>query len=61
MTLAQFQPDQEVAPIVEVVLLIVANESFDKIIPFNHLGQFQWKEPTILRPRVKGDKPLLLR
>ena len=30
MALAQSQPDQEVAPIVEVVLLVVAGESQDK-------------------------------
>ena len=52
MTLAQSQPDQEVAPIVEVVLLVVAGESQDKNLPFYHPGQFQWKEPTILRPGV---------
>ena len=59
MTLAQSQPDQEVAPI--VVLLVVAGESQDKKLPFYHPGQFQWKDPTILRPGVKGDQPLLLR
>ena len=61
MTLAQPQPNQEVAPIVEVVLLVVAGESQDNKLPFYHPGQFQWKEPTILRPGVKGDQPLLLR
>ena len=61
MALAQSQPDQEVAPIVEVVLLVVAGESQDKNLPLYHPGQFQWKKPTILRPGVKGDQPLLLR
>ena len=61
MTLAQSQNYQEVAPIVEVVLLVVAGESQDKTLPFYHPGQFHWKEPTILRPGVKGDQPLLLR
>ena len=32
-----------------------------KTLPFYHAGQFQLKEPTILRPGVKGDQPLLLR
>ena len=61
MALAQLQPNQEVAPIVEVVLLVVAGESQDGKLPFYHPGQFQWKEPTILRPGVKGDQPLFLR
>ena len=61
MALAQSQPDQEVAPIVEMVLLVVAGESQDKKLLFYHPGQFQWKEPMILRPGVKGDQPLLLR
>ena len=61
MTLPQSQPDQEVDPIVEVVLLVVTGESKDGKHPFYYPGQFQWKEPTILRPGVKGDQPLLLR
>ena len=61
MALAQSQPDQEVASIVEVVLLVVAGESQDGKLLFYHPGQFQWKEPMILRPGVKGDQPLLLR
>ena len=61
MTLAHSQPDQEVAPIVEVVLLVVDRESKDGKPSFYHPGQFQWKELTILRPGVKGDQPLLLR
>ena len=48
MTLAQSQPDQEVTPIVDVVLLVVAGENKDGKLPFYHPGQFQWKEPTIL-------------
>ena len=52
MMLAQLQPDQEVAPIVEVVLLVVAGERQDKILVCYHPGLFQWKEPTILRPGV---------
>ena len=40
MTLAHSQPDQEVAPIVEVVLLVVAGESQDTKLPLNHPGQF---------------------
>ena len=54
MALAQSQPDQEVASIVEVVLLVVAGESQDGKLPFYHPGQFQWKEPTILRPGGEG-------
>ena len=61
MTLAQSQPDQEVTPIVDVVLLVVAGEIKDGKLPFYHPGQFQLKEPTRLRPGVKGDQPLLLR
>ena len=61
MVLAQLQPNQEVAPILGVVLLVVAGESQDKTLPFYHQGQFQWKEPTILRPGIKGDQALLLR
>ena len=61
MALAQSQPDQEVALIVEMVILVVAGESQDNKLPFYHPGQFQWNEPTILRPGVKGDQPLLLR
>ena len=61
MALAQSQPDQEVASIVEMVLLVVSGESQDTKLPFYQPGQFQWKEPTILRPGVKGDQPLLLR
>ena len=61
MTLAQSQPDQEVTPIVDVVLLVVAGESKNGKLLFYHPGQFQWKEPTILRPGVKGNQPLLLR
>ena len=61
MTLAQSQPDQEVAPIVKVVLLVVAVECKNEKLPFYHPEQFQWKEPTILRPGVIGDQPLLLR
>ena len=60
MTLAQSQPDQEVDQIDEVVLLVVAGESKDGKLPFYHPGQFQWKEPTILRPGVNVDQPLLL-
>ena len=45
----------------EVVLLVVTGESQNNKLPFYHPGQFQWKEPTILRPEVKGDQPLLLR
>ena len=41
MTLAQSQPDQEVDPIDEVVLLVVAGESKDGQLPFYHPGQFQ--------------------
>ena len=61
MSLAQPQPNQEVAPIVEVVLLVVTGESQDGKLPFYHPGNFQWKEPTILRVGVNGDQPLLLR
>ena len=58
---AQLQSNQEVTPIVDVVLLVVAGEIKDGKLPFYHPGQLQWKEPTILRPGVKGDQPLLLR
>ena len=61
MALAQSQPNQEVPLIGEMVLLIVAGESKNGKLPFYHPGQFQWKEPTILRLGVKGDKPLLLK
>ena len=61
MTFAQSQSDQEVAPIVDVVLLVVAGLSKDGKLPFFHPGHFQWKELTILRPGVIGDQPLLLR
>ena len=61
MAIARPQLNQEVAPIVEVVLLVVTGESQDGKLPFYHPGQFQWKEPTILRVGVKGDQPLLLR
>ena len=45
----------------EVVLLNLSGESQDGKLPFYHPGQFQWKEPTILRAGVKGDQPMLLR
>ena len=61
MVAAQLPSNQEVTPIVDVVLLVVAGESKDGKFTFYHPGQFQWKEPTILRPGVKGDQPLLLR
>ena len=61
MILAKSQPDLKVAQIVEMVLLIVNNKTQNNKLPFYHPGQFQWKEPTILRPGVKGDQPLLLR
>ena len=61
MVPAQLQSNQEVTPIEDVVLLVVAGESKDGKLPFYHPGQFQWKEPTILLPGVKGDQPLLLR
>ena len=61
MVPSQLQSNQKVTPIVDIVLLVVAGESEDGKLPFYHPGQFQWKEPTILRPGVKGDQPLLLR
>ena len=61
MALAQSQPDQEVVPIVKVVLHVVAAEIQDGQLPFYHPGQFQLSKPTILRPGVKEDQPLLLR
>ena len=61
MALAQRQPNQEVAPIVKVVLLVVTGDSQDGKIPFNHQGRFKLKEPTILRVGVKKDQPLLLK
>ena len=61
MVPAQLQSNQEVTPIVDVVLLVVAGERKNGKLPFDNPGQFQWKEPTILRPGVKGDQPLLLR
>ena len=61
MVPAQLQSNQELTPIVDVVHLVVAGESKDGKLPFYHPGKFQWKEPTILRPGVKGDQSLLLR
>ena len=61
MVPAQLQSNQEVTPIVDVVLLVVAGARKDGQLPFYHPGQFQWKAPTILRPGVKGDQLLLLR
>ena len=61
MVPAQLQSNQEVTPLVDVVLLVVAGGSKDGKLPFYHPGQFQWKEPMILRLGVKGDQPLLLR
>ena len=61
MVLAQPQHDQETAPIVEVIILYLGGAGRDVKLPFFHHGQFQWKEPTILRPGLKGDQPLLIR
>ena len=41
MALAQPQPNQEVDPIVKVMLLVVTGEIQDGKLPFNHPGQFQ--------------------
>ena len=60
MVPAKLQSNQKVTSIVDVVLLVVAVESKNGKLPFYYPGQFQWKEPTILRPGVKGDQPLLL-
>ena len=61
MVPAQPQLGQEAVPIVEVVILHLAGAGEYLELPFYHPGQFQWKEPTILKPGVKGDQPLLLR
>ena len=61
MVPAQPQLGKEAAPIVDVVILYFAGAGEDVELPFDHPGQFQWKEPTILRPGVKGDQPLIIR
>ena len=52
---------QEAAPFEKLVILYLAGEGEDVKLCFYHPGQFQWKDPIILRSRVKGDQPLLMR
>ena len=61
MVPAQPQLGQEAAPIFEVVILYLTGAGEDLELLFYHPGQFQWKEPTILRLVFKGDQPLVMR